>query len=484
MGGIKEQLDHIFQPRSIAIIGASDTFRKWGYLMVKRPLDTGFPGTIYPINPRKKEILGLCAYPSVEKVPGEIDLAVITTPAATVPRLLAQCGAKGIKGAVVISAGFAEIGKQGREYEEELLEVARAFGIRVVGPNCMGIWSAAGGLSLAFPVAPKRGHIAFISQSGTFGVAMAQVASNKGYGLSKFISIGNQADLEVSDYLEYLLEDKTTKVIVIYLEGVKDGRRFFQTARKVIREKPIVVYKGGRSEAGWRAALSHTASLAGSQRVFTGICRQLGLLEAREAFHLFEMAEALVGQPLARGGRIAIIGSGGQGVVGADACSALGLQLPELDAETRAYISRFLPPHAPMPRNPIDFAGSTRTALQEAGVIEKILALDYIDGVISNVPVGPQLWDRSLKIDLNSPVLPKPISDAIEGAKAYASLPWRYKKPLICLRFVKLEGDVIEQILSEGGIPIYDTPEQCARAMHALVHYGMVRRRTETVGPT
>jgi acyl-CoA synthetase (NDP forming) len=379
----------------------------------------------------------------------------------------------------VISAGFAEVGEEGREIEQAMVEVARSGGIRLVGPNGMGIWSAAGQLSLCFPQAPKAGPIAFISQSGTFGVAMAQVASNKGYGLSKFISIGNQADLEVSDYLEYLADDEDTKVIVLYLEGLKDGRRFFTVARQVLKKKPIVVYKGGRSAAGARATLSHTASIAGSERIFDGVCKQIGLLQVDESFHLFEMAEALVGLPLADGNRVAILGSGGQGVVGTDACSAVGLELPELDADTASSITALLPAHAPPAKNPIDFAGSSRTALQEAEIIEKLLKLDYIDGVISNVPVSPQIWDPSLKIDRNSDLLPEPIQVALDGAKVYASLPKKYKKPVICLRFIRLEHDIMEDILKEAGIPIYDTPEQCARAMHALVHYGRVRKKKD-----
>ncbi len=445
--------------------------------MVERPLKTGFKGAIYPINPHRTEILGLPTYPSVSAVPGAIDLAVMTTPAATIPGLLRQCVEKGVKGAVVISAGFAEVGEEGREFEQAMVEVARSGGIRVVGPNCMGIWSAAGQLSLCFPHAPKAGPIAFISQSGTFGVAMAQVASDKGYGLTKFISIGNQADLEVSDYLEYLAADKDTRVIVLYIEGLKDGRRFFDVARQVIKKKPIVVYKGGRSAAGARATMSHTASLAGSEKIFESMCRQLGLLQVQESFHLFEIAEALVGSPVAAGNRVAILGSGGQGVVGTDACSALGLELPELDAETSSRITALLPPHAPTAKNPVDFAGSSRTALQEAEMIEALLKLDYIDGVISNVPVSPQIWDRSLKIDRNLNSLPEPFRIALSGAQVYASLPKRYNKPIICLRFVRLEHDVMEDILREGGIPIYDTPEQCARAMYALVRYGAVREK-------
>jgi acyl-CoA synthetase (NDP forming) len=474
---LAEQLDYIFKPRSIAVIGASDVFRKWGYLMVERPLNTGFKGKIYPINKKKSSILGLTTYPSVSAVPGEIDLAVLTTPTAAVPDLLAECIEKGVKGAVVITAGFAEAGDSGRELDNRMVEVARSGGIRLVGPNCMGIWSAAGQLSLCFPSAPKSGPIAFVSQSGTFGVAIAQVASEKGYGLSKFISIGNQSDLEVADYLEYLSDDEDTKVIVLYLEGLKDGRHFYDVARQVVRKKPIIVYKAGRSAAGARATMSHTASIAGSRDIFSSVCRQAGLLEVHESFHLFEMAEALVGLPLAPGNRVAILGSGGQGVVGTDACSSLGLELPELDPETSEGINALLPAHAPPARNPIDFAGSSRTALQEAEIIEKLLKLHYIDGVISNVPVSPQIWDKTLKIDRDSDTIPDAVKVAVDGARVYASLPEKYRKPVICLRFRRLENDIMEDILMEGGIPIYDTPEQCARAMSALVRYGEIKRR-------
>lgn len=474
----REELDCIFKPRSIAIIGASDIPGKWGYMMVQRPLNTGYPGAIYPINSHKTKILGLPAYSKVNDVPSYIDLAVITTPARSLPDILKQCAQKGIKGAVIITAGFAETGEEGVQLEKEMVEIAREGGIRFVGPNGMGIWSAAGHLSLCFHQAPKSGSTAFVSQSGTFGVAMAQVANQKGYGLSKFISIGNQADLEATDYIEYLADDEETKVIIFYLEGVKDGKRFLEVARRVVREKPIIIYKAGRSKAGARATMSHTASLAGSEKVLDGMCKQAGIIQVQEAFHLFEVAEALTQLPLPSGNRIAILGSGGQGVVGSDACSALGLELPELDSETARTISALLPAHAPQPKNPIDFAGSGRTALQEEEIIEKLLTLDYIDGIISNVPVSPQIRNPSLEFDVSGNSLPDSVQIAIRGGKLYASLPKKYGKPIICLRFGHLENDVMEQILEKGGIPIYDTPEQCARVMSGLVQYGMVRRRS------
>ncbi|MFP4453232.1 MAG: acetate--CoA ligase family protein [Desulfobacterales bacterium] len=475
----KTSIDAIFKPRSIAVIGASDAPGKWGYRMTYRPFHSGFTGKIYPINPAKSEILGLKAYQTVSDVPEQIDLAVITTPAASVPGILKECSDKAVKGAVVITAGFAEVGDEGRRLEKQISEVAQSGGIRFVGPNCMGIWSAAANLNLSFGRPPEKGPIAFISQSGTFGVSMAQEATARGYGLNKFISIGNQADLEVADYLEYLAEDDDTRVIALYLEGLKDGGRFFSAAKKTVVKKPIVVYKAGRSGAAERAAISHTASVAGSAVVFENICRQLGLLQVNEAFHLFETAQALAGLAPAGGNRVAILGSGGQGVVGTDACAGLGMELPELDSETSASISALLPDHAPRAKNPVDFAGSIRTAMQEAEIIERLLQLDYIDGVISNVPVSPQLWDPGLRIDRTAEDLPPAVQTAIKGGERYAALAGKYEKPVICLRFAQLENDVMEEILNEGGIPVYSTPEQCARAMHALVHYGRIRKKVQ-----
>jgi acyl-CoA synthetase (NDP forming) len=475
--GIKEQLDPIFKPKAIAVVGASNTFRKWGYVMMERLIRSGYKGSMYPVNLHEKEVLGVHCYSKVEEIHGDIDLVVMTTPSKTIPRLICECKAKGVKGIIVVSSGFAEIGDEGLELEQEMKVHAHKAGIRIVGPNCMGIWSAAGGFNLCFPEAPKRGSIAFVSQSGTFGGAMAQVASSRGSGLSKFVSMGNQADLSAADYLEYLAEDEDTKVIVLYLEGVRDGRRFFMAAKEVIARKPIIVYKAGQSLVGAQSAMSHTAAISGAKDVFESVCRQVGIIQARESFHLLDIAEALVGAPLPSGRRVAILGSGGQGVVGADSCSALGLELPALDKEASSEINALLPAHAPRARNPIDFAGSTRTALEEAEIIEKLLKLDYIDGVISNVPVSPQLWDPSLRVDEDKEFISEDTRIALEGARSYASLPRKYAKPVICQRFLRIENDVIENILRKGGIPIYDTPEQAARAMYALTYYAQARRR-------
>ena len=280
---IKEQLDPIFKPESIAFIGASNSPAKWGFRVFDRPLRTGYRGRVYPVNPREDRIRMLPAFRSVLDIPGHVDLAVITVPAPQVPDVMRECVRKGVKGAVLITAGFAEIGREGKVLEDEVVRIAREGGIRFVGPNGMGIWSAAGMLNMCFEQSPLSGPIAFVSQSGTFGGSLSEIAGTKGYGLSKFISIGNQADLTAADYLEYLADDDDTRVVVFYMEGFKDGSRFFDLAKEVVKKKPIVIFKAGRTAPGTRATQSHTASLAGSDEIFDALCRQVGLIRTQEA---------------------------------------------------------------------------------------------------------------------------------------------------------------------------------------------------------
>ncbi len=466
---IVRQLDPIFKAGSIAVIGASNTSPKWGYRMVHSPLKTGYRGAIYPVNPKEREIGGLPAYPSVCDIPYDIDMAVIVVPAPAVPKAMAECAAKGVKGAVLITAGFAETGEEGRILQDEVVRIAREGGIRFVGPNGMGIYSSAVSLNLSFGTAPKEGHIAFVSQSGTFGGLLAEIASIKGYGLSKFISIGNQADLNAADYLEYLGEDEDTGAIVFYMEGIKDGRRFLEVAREVVKRKPVVIYKAGRTKAAARATISHTSSLAGSDEVFDAMCKQAGIIRASEAAQPFDIAEALVGQPLPKGNRVAIIGSGGQGVVTSDTCESLGLEVPEFDEETKARLKKELPPHAPVPTNPVDFAGAMRTALDEARMADAVARIDYIDGIITNMPISGFAVGATGHM----------ARTAIEGAEILAAIPKKYGKPVITLRWGLNQQNIVHGIVQGAHIPCYDSPEQCARAMYALAKYAQFRRELE-----
>ena len=298
---LKERLDHIFRPGSVAVIGASNNPERWGWETMHSILRSGFRGQLYPVHPKERVVHGLPAYASVLDIPGEVDLAVFVVNAAQTVRSMKECAQKGVKGGVIITAGFAEISSEGKKLQDEIVSIAREAGMRFVGPNCLGIWSSAVRLDCAFHKRPEPGPIAFISQSGMLGEYLLEIGLAKGYGFSKFISSGNQADLNVCDYLEYLATDPDTKTIVLYLESADEGRRLVDVARKVTAEKPIVMYKAGHTLAGARAAMSHTASLAGDHRLFEAACRQAGILLVPEILEAFDIAEALAHQPLPRG---------------------------------------------------------------------------------------------------------------------------------------------------------------------------------------
>jgi len=461
---IVDQLRPIFEPRSVAVIGASGDISKFGGRAFVIPLETGYRGTLYPVNPNRKEILGIKAYPSVLDIPDDIDLAVFAIVASMVPQAMEECVKKGVRGAVIITAGFAEIGEEGRKLQDEVVRIAHRGGIRLVGPNCNGIWSSAVKLSLLFNPAPQPGPISFVSQSGTLGGYLFQTAMSKGYGFSKFVSSGNQASLNVSDYVEYLGQDEATRAIVLYIEGVQEGRRFFDIAKEVVKRKPIVVYKGGRTAAGSRATLSHTASLAGSDEVFDTACKQAGIIRCYEVMHPFDLAEALAYQPWPKGKRVTIIGSGGQCVATADACASLGLELPEFDEDTKRRISEILAPHAPVPTNPIDTA-ATPYPMTVPKILEIVASLDYIDGIITQGPFAG--------FDLS----PERIRNLLDETEAITAIPRKYGKPLIATAMRWHSMDMILDLFRRAGIPYYTTPEESARAMYGLMKYGEIRQR-------
>ncbi len=459
------QLEPVFRPKSVAIVGASNNPSKWGGMVMNRALSSGFRGRIYVVNPREGEIAGLTAYKDVLDIPEPIDLAVFTIPAEQMPKTMESCVKKGIPGGLIISADFAETGERGRALEDETVRIARAGGMRLVGPNGNGIWSAAVNLNLSPLPTPPRGGLAFLSQSGMFGGTAVRAAQSGGFGLSTFVSMGNQADLTAADYLEYLAEDDHTRVIALYMEGFKDGRRFAEVAKRVAQRKPILILKGGRSQQGARTTLSHTASIAGEDRVFDGMCRQMGLIRVFQLEHLFIMARALLGQPLPRGGRIALVGNGGENVVGVDTLVSLGLEVPEFSEEDKLALKEMLPPHAPIPQNPVDFAAGAVGVEEEAAVIEKLASLENIDGIITGVP-----RDRSLRVK----GLAEQRKAVITAVDEFCKIPERYGKPIITRAMMPSEP--VEELLKAAKIPIYETTEECVLAMYALVRYAQIRR--------
>jgi acyl-CoA synthetase (NDP forming) len=463
---IVPQLDAIFRPKAVALVGASNNPAKWGGMVLNRMLSGGFRGRIYPVNPKETEIFGIQAYPNVLEIPDAVDLAVFTIPAAHMPKAMQSCVEKGIKGGVIISADFAETGETGEALQKETVRIARAGGLRFVGPNGNGIWTSAACLNASPIPGPTPGPLAFVSQSGMFGGVTIIASQERGFGLSKFISVGNQADLTLSDYLEYLAQDEDTKVIGLYVEGFKDGRRFLRVAREVSRRKPILILKGGSSKVGARATLSHTASIAGEDAIFDAVCRQAGMIRVSQLEHLLVMAQALFSQPLARGDRIAVIGNGGQGVATVDNLAALGLDVPEFEPEDRQALEQVLPPHAPAPRNPVDFAAGAAQTLDEVRVIEKIASFDYVDGIITKVPTDRTPGRLSLAEQKKT---------LITAVERFGKIPEITGKPVVTERMMSSETTL--ELLRSARIPVYDTPQQCALAMYALVRYAEIQKR-------
>ena len=458
-----DELKPLFSPNSIAIIGASNTPGKWGNDMVVRPLQSSFRGPIYPINPNADEIVGLKAYPNIKEVPGAVDMAVITIPAPRVPDAVRDCAAKGVKAMVVISAGFAETGPKGKALQDEMLGIARSANIRFMGPNGMGIYTSRVRLNTAFDFMPQPGGISFISQSGTMGAFLMGVASDKGYGFNAFLSVGNQADLSMADYIEYLGEDDRTRVIVLYIEGLKDGSRFLHNARNVIKKKPIIVYKSGQGEDGARATMSHTASIAGSDATFDAACRQAGIIRTYDVSHAFDIAEALSKQPLPKGNRVGIVaGGGGVCVVSTDACNGYGLSVPELDAPTVKNLAQYLMPHASPPKNPIDLAADPR-GMTTAIIAEALAQHPGIDAVIVEAP----LWG----------VTTSNIREKLEAAEKISLIPETYGKPLIALAMKRDMTGIVYELMRDRNIPFYLFPKDSARAVYGLYMYSKLKMR-------
>jgi acyl-CoA synthetase (NDP forming) len=375
-------LDHLFNPASVAIIGASNNTGKWGFLILMNMVLGGFKGKVYPVNPREKEILGFKVYPSISDLPGPVDLALIVVPPKNVPGVIRECGGK-VKTALIISAGFGELGLKAKELEDELVRAAREGGIRIIGPNCNGAMSSGpSGLYALMPsYFPEPGPISMASQSGNVGGIMLRTALRRGCGFAKYVSTGNEADLHMEDYFEYFLDDPDTRVILSYVEGARDGKRLMEVARRVTPKKPIIMIKGGRTPSGTIAAGSHTGSLAGSDAVFSAMCKQSGITLVDAMEELLDVGLAMARQPAPKGRRVGIVTTGGGlGVLSSDICDKIGLEVASLRPETIAKLDEVLPPWWNR-GNPVDLvAGLSKSSVR--GCIEALATSEEVDCIL------------------------------------------------------------------------------------------------------
>lgn len=457
-------LKNLFSPKSVAVIGASAREDSVGRAVFANILFSGYKGIVYPVNPRSKSILGVRAYPSVMEIPDNVELAVIIVPSNVVSRVIAECGNKGLKGAVIITAGFKEIGERGAKLERELVETAKNFGISVIGPNCVGIINTDPEVSLnatfARPFIPKPGNIAFVSQSGAFGVAALEYARQRDIKLSKFISVGNKADVNENDLLLALRDDDQTKVILLYLEDLVNPKGFLELSREITEKKPILVIKSGRTIAGARAASSHTGALAGSDEVYNAFFTQAGLIRVESLEELFDCGLTFSSQPSPKSNRVAIItNAGGPGIVATDTIIKNKARLASLSGETKRKLLKVLPPTASV-ENPVDIIGDAKEDRYETA-IRYVLEDDSVDSAVIICT-------------------PTVLTDLYGIARTIRDIVPRYGKPIaVCFMGT---GDIEKamELLEETEIPHYLFPEVAAKVIAKLSEYGWWIRRPLT----
>lgn len=451
-------LDAIFRPRSVAVIGASNRDGSVGNAIFKNILMGGYQGILYPVNPKAASICSVHAYREIADIPEAVDLAVIIVPAPAVPAVLTACGKKGVRGAVVVSAGFKEIGPDGAALELKARDIARAYNMPMVGPNCLGVINTDPDILLNASFArhmPKRGNLSFVSQSGALCAGILDYARGRDIGFSKFISFGNKADVTELDLVNYLADDDSTDVILMYLETLTDGRSFIQATRDITGEikhrKPILAIKSGRTSQGAAAARSHTGSLAGSDAVYDAIFAQAGILRVDSVEELFDFAVGFSRQPLPKGNRFAIVtNAGGPGIMATDAAIRHGLELAKLRPETLDALKAKLPPTANF-SNPVDVIGDA-TSERYAAALSAVLADPGVDGVVLLLT-------------------PQSMTDIEATARTVGALADEHDKPVLASFLGHTDVSAGIEILERYGIPNYQFPESAARSLAAMASY-------------
>jgi len=450
--------EQFFSPKSVAVIGASREPGKLGSQILSNIISGQFQGKIYPVNPKATEISGLKCYPDISSIPDVPELAVVVVPAKFVASVIEECGRKGTKSAVVISAGFKESGPEGRKREEELVEISNKYGCRIIGPNCLGIIDTYSDLNVSFaPVMPAKGGIAFISQSGALISAVLDWSRKQKIGFSRIISMGNMADVSESELIESCAADEKTKVILFYVEGVKDGRDFINRVSEVTLKKPVIAIKAGLTGSGSKAASSHTGSLAGMAEAYSAAFKKAGVLQVSNMEELFDLSLSFAYQPLIKGDRIAIVtNAGGPAVVATDAVEKQNLKMASLSEGTMAILKKNLPPAANT-HNPVDVLGdATEEGYKVA--LENVMKEESVDGVL--VIVTPQTITRPL-----------------ETAHVVVENANRYKKTVVTSFMGGISVEVAIDFLRQSRIPNYEFPERAVRSLRGMVDYSKILSR-------
>ena len=458
-------LDVFFKPKSVAVVGATRDPKGLGGSVLNNILSAGFPGPVYPINPKATEIAGLKAYPSVVDVPEPVDLAVVTTPARFVPQVVDDCGRKGCRGMIIISAGFREVGAEGRKIEREMGERAARYGMRIIGPNVLGVVDTFTPFNATFsPVMPAKGRTAFMSQSGALLSAILDWSLGEGFGFSSLVSLGNKLDVDENDLLEAWVADGDTKVILGYLEGITNGQKFIETAKRVTKQKPVLIIKSGTTAAGSRAISSHTGSLAGSDAAYEAAFKQCGVIRATSVQELFDLSFAFANQPVPMGNGVAIVtNAGGPGILASDAAERLGLKIAHLSPEITEKLQAALPPSAAV-HNPVDVLGD---ALSDRYALATDLVLQ--DPNVHSVVVM---------------LTPQVMTDAAATAKSIAEVAKRYNKPVLTSFMGAGEVKEALSIFSANSIPNYAFPERAMESLNAMVTYRKWLQTPDSSAPT
>jgi acyl-CoA synthetase (NDP forming) len=475
-----KDFDRVFHPRGVAVVGASSNPSKFGFIFYYGLKNSGAP--VYPVNPNEREVLGDKCYPTVDAIPHQVDYAVISIPAPSVPKVIEDCGRKGVKAVSIYTAGYGEEGtEEGRRRERELAETARRSGVRVIGPNCIGIYCPRGRLSFFAGLPLLEGEVGFLSQSGGHAEELAYKAENWGVRFSKIVSFGNACDVTPEELLEYLGEDPDTRIIGMYIEGSRNGRRFFEVLRRVAARKPVVVWKGGETEAGARAVASHTGSLAGSAQVWRAALRQAGALQVEDFEEMVDVLSALRYLHLPRGRRVAVVGAGGgAGVASTDACERNGLKVAPLREETMERLGRVVPPLGTSVRNPVDlsyFALFNFSLMEEC---VEILASDPgVDAIIAHVS----------HLDMMMKALPTPEEEVLRVlARVKERMEAFPDKPLALVLAVESDFEVqkrkveMRERLVRSGMCVFPTTARAARALSHLATLRELRERRARAG--